>query len=229
MPVVGGSSHAGGVPLLLLPWRFRSRVLGPLHHRKAKLCEPRESSNQASRSHTRFCVRIVNRSGPHRLPSLLLSSPCKSPLSESYCRSTATPSVAISSSAHRRPPPPVGLDCVWCIVIRTSLRFLFCLSPFRLVCRTAPHRTAPHQLLFLAHIPPFRCLRCHAMFYRVVLNAGETMMIPSGWIHAVFTPKPPLVFGGNFLHSLNIPMQLQVRTVPLLLPWCLSAFLWLLF
>lgn len=35
-------------------------------------------------------------------------------------------------------------------------------------------------------------------------------MIPSGWIHAVFTPKPSLVFGGNFLHSLNIPMQLKV-------------------
>lgn len=47
---------------------------------------------------------------------------------------------------------------------------------------------------------------------RVVINAGETLMIPSGWIHAVFTPKPSLVFGGNFLHSLNIPMQLQVRT-----------------
>lgn len=46
--------------------------------------------------------------------------------------------------------------------------------------------------------------------YRLVLNAGETLMIPSGWIHAVFTPKPSLVFGGNFLHSLNIPMQLQV-------------------
>lgn len=49
-----------------------------------------------------------------------------------------------------------------------------------------------------------------AALCRVVLNAGETLMIPSGWIHAVFTPKPSLVFGGNFLHSLNIPMQLQV-------------------
>ena len=46
---------------------------------------------------------------------------------------------------------------------------------------------------------------------RVVLNAGETLMIPSGWIHAVFTPKPSLVFGGNFLHSVNIPMQLKVK------------------
>ncbi|CAM9872565.1 unnamed protein product [Scytosiphon promiscuus] len=49
--------------------------------------------------------------------------------------------------------------------------------------------------------------------YRVVLNEGETLMIPSGWIHAVFTPKPSLVFGGNFLHSLNIPMQLQVHEI----------------
>ncbi|CAN0334981.1 unnamed protein product [Pylaiella littoralis] len=49
--------------------------------------------------------------------------------------------------------------------------------------------------------------------YRVVLNAGETLMIPSGWIHAVFTPKPSLVFGGNFLHSLNLPMQLQIHDI----------------
>ncbi|CAM9881478.1 unnamed protein product [Ascophyllum nodosum] len=49
--------------------------------------------------------------------------------------------------------------------------------------------------------------------YRVVLNAGETLMIPSGWIHAVFTPKPSLVFGGNFLHSVNIPMQLKIDAI----------------
>lgn len=35
------------------------------------------------------------------------------------------------------------------------------------------------------------------------------MFIPTGWIHAVLTPIDSLVFGGNFLHSLNIPMQLQ--------------------
>lgn len=35
------------------------------------------------------------------------------------------------------------------------------------------------------------------------------MMIPTGWIHAVLTPVDSLVFGGNFLQSLNIPMQIQ--------------------
>ncbi|CAI4221031.1 unnamed protein product [Auanema sp. JU1783] len=45
---------------------------------------------------------------------------------------------------------------------------------------------------------------------RVVIEEGETLMIPAGWIHAVFTPVDSLVFGGNFLHALNIDMQLRV-------------------
>ena len=31
----------------------------------------------------------------------------------------------------------------------------------------------------------------------------------SGWIHAVLTPVDCVAFGGNFLHSLNIDMQLR--------------------
>ncbi|XP_032681112.1 lysine-specific demethylase 7A-like isoform X2 [Odontomachus brunneus] len=46
--------------------------------------------------------------------------------------------------------------------------------------------------------------------YKCILKQGQTMMIPTGWIHAVFTPVDSLVFGGNFLHSLNIPMQIQI-------------------
>ncbi|WKY03619.1 hypothetical protein Q1695_004962 [Nippostrongylus brasiliensis] len=45
---------------------------------------------------------------------------------------------------------------------------------------------------------------------RVVIDEGQTLMIPSGWIHAVYTPVDSLVFGGNFLHALNVPMQLRV-------------------
>ncbi|XP_053548903.1 lysine-specific demethylase 2A-like [Bombina bombina] len=37
---------------------------------------------------------------------------------------------------------------------------------------------------------------------------GET-----GWIHAVYTPQDTLVFGGNFLHSFNIPMQLRIYSI----------------
>lgn len=46
--------------------------------------------------------------------------------------------------------------------------------------------------------------------YKCVIKQGQTMMIPTGWIHAVLTPVDSLVFGGNFIHSLNIPMQIQI-------------------
>ena len=45
--------------------------------------------------------------------------------------------------------------------------------------------------------------------YRLVIKQGQTVFIPTGWIHAVYTPKDSLVFGGNFLHSLNIQLQLK--------------------
>lgn len=45
--------------------------------------------------------------------------------------------------------------------------------------------------------------------YKCVIKQGQTMMIPTGWIHAVLTPVDSLVFGGNFVHSLNIQMQIQ--------------------
>lgn len=45
--------------------------------------------------------------------------------------------------------------------------------------------------------------------FKCTLRQGQTMFIPTGWIHSVLTPVDSLVFGGNFLHSLNIPMQLQ--------------------
>lgn len=49
--------------------------------------------------------------------------------------------------------------------------------------------------------------------YRVDLSAGDTMLIPSGWIHAVWTPANSLVIGGNFLTRLNYGMQIRVAEV----------------
>ena len=45
---------------------------------------------------------------------------------------------------------------------------------------------------------------------RINLEAGNTFLIPSGWIHAVYTPQDSLVFGGNFLHSFAIENQLRI-------------------
>ena len=46
--------------------------------------------------------------------------------------------------------------------------------------------------------------------YKLKLKPGQTLFIPTGWIHAVYTPVHSIVFGGNFLHSLNIQLQLRV-------------------
>uniref|UniRef100_A0A3P9KBH0 [histone H3]-dimethyl-L-lysine(36) demethylase n=1 Tax=Oryzias latipes TaxID=8090 RepID=A0A3P9KBH0_ORYLA len=48
---------------------------------------------------------------------------------------------------------------------------------------------------------------------RIELKQGWTLIIPSGWIHAVYTPVDSMVFGGNFLHSFNIPMQLNICNI----------------
>ncbi|XP_059962586.1 histone lysine demethylase PHF8-like isoform X2 [Mesoplodon densirostris] len=49
--------------------------------------------------------------------------------------------------------------------------------------------------------------------YKCSVKQGQTLFIPAGWIHAVLTPVDCLVFGGNFLHSLNIEMQLKVYEI----------------
>ena len=46
--------------------------------------------------------------------------------------------------------------------------------------------------------------------YRVDLSEGDTMLIPSGWIHAVWTPEDSLVIGGNFLTRMHFDMQIRV-------------------
>ena len=46
--------------------------------------------------------------------------------------------------------------------------------------------------------------------YRVDLVEGDTMLIPAGWIHAVWTPEDSLVIGGNFLTRMHYGMQLRV-------------------
>ncbi|XP_070573152.1 LOW QUALITY PROTEIN: lysine-specific demethylase 2B-like [Ptychodera flava] len=48
---------------------------------------------------------------------------------------------------------------------------------------------------------------------RITLYDGYTFLIPTGWIHAVYTPVDSLVFGGNFLHGFNIPEQLRVSAI----------------
>jgi F-box/leucine-rich repeat protein 10/11 len=48
---------------------------------------------------------------------------------------------------------------------------------------------------------------------RVILNTNETMIVPSGWIHAVYTPADSVVYGGNFLHGYDIRLQIIVNGI----------------
>ncbi|KAJ1554845.1 JmjC domain-containing histone demethylation protein 1, partial [Nowakowskiella sp. JEL0078] len=44
----------------------------------------------------------------------------------------------------------------------------------------------------------------------VNLHAGMTMLIPSGWIHAVYTPSDAIIIGGNYLNGFACSTQLDV-------------------
>ena len=48
---------------------------------------------------------------------------------------------------------------------------------------------------------------------RVDLSEGDTMLIPSGWIHAVWTPENSLVIGGNFLTRVSYEMQIRINQI----------------
>lgn len=39
------------------------------------------------------------------------------------------------------------------------------------------------------------------------------MIIPSGWIHAVYTPCDSIVIGGNFLHAYHMEMQFTISQI----------------
>ncbi|XP_051976925.1 lysine-specific demethylase 7A-like [Xyrauchen texanus] len=45
--------------------------------------------------------------------------------------------------------------------------------------------------------------------YKCLVKQGSTILLPTGWIHAVLTSQDSMAFGGNFLHNLNIGMQLR--------------------
>lgn len=45
----------------------------------------------------------------------------------------------------------------------------------------------------------------------VSLKEGQTLVIPTGWIHAVYTPADSVVFGGNFLHGFDMSLQLEIH------------------
>ena len=43
--------------------------------------------------------------------------------------------------------------------------------------------------------------------HKYTVSAGELLLIPGGWPHAVYTPEDSLVVGGNFVHAANLGLQ----------------------
>ncbi|CAF1065607.1 unnamed protein product [Rotaria sordida] len=51
---------------------------------------------------------------------------------------------------------------------------------------------------------------CVSHCYKMYVREGNTIFLPAGWIHAVYTVIDSLVFGGNFLQSMDIDMQFRI-------------------
>ncbi|ODV78174.1 Clavaminate synthase-like protein [Suhomyces tanzawaensis NRRL Y-17324] len=49
--------------------------------------------------------------------------------------------------------------------------------------------------------------------FKVTLHEGDLFIIPSGWIHAVYTPEDSIVIGGNFLTLRDMATQLHISTI----------------
>ena len=95
-----------------------------------------------------------------------------------------------------------GGSSVWYHVLRGSKVF-FLVPPSKVNLREFEKwsKEGQHQVFFGHRVDD-----CSM----VTLNAGDTFLIPTGWIHAVYTPEDSLVFGGNFLHNFSIDGQLQI-------------------
>ena len=46
--------------------------------------------------------------------------------------------------------------------------------------------------------------------HKYTVHAGELLLIPGGWPHAVFTPEDSCVVGGNFVHAAGLGLQALV-------------------
>lgn len=49
--------------------------------------------------------------------------------------------------------------------------------------------------------------------WRILLKEKETLIVPSGWIHAVYTEKDSIAFGGNFLNGYSAEMQIKINNM----------------
>lgn len=74
----------------------------------------------------------------------------------------------------------------------------------------------PNQnyLWFGDYNKPYKGKTCQpSQGLKVKVNEGNLFIIPSGWIHAVYTPQDSIVIGGNFLTLMDIQMHLKISQI----------------
>ncbi|KAK4474141.1 hypothetical protein MN116_003443 [Schistosoma mekongi] len=98
------------------------------------------------------------------------------------------------------PPTPEHISAYWRWCMNSNHREIF-FPDFLASLR----ENALNQLPFLES----RKLSNPTVYY-LHISPGQTIFLPSGWIHAVYTPSDCLVFGGNFLNGLHVSTQLRV-------------------
>lgn len=86
---------------------------------------------------------------------------------------------------------------------------------------TCLSRNPPIMFSPLKSFAPFT-FQCFLLRYAQMVFPRGCVLFPMsfiflptflGWIHAVYTPVDSLVFGGNILHSFNVPMQLHIYEI----------------
>ncbi|KAG7812527.1 hypothetical protein KL921_001759 [Ogataea angusta] len=48
---------------------------------------------------------------------------------------------------------------------------------------------------------------------KIDIDAGDLLILPSGWIHSVYTPCDSIIVGGNFLNMLSLKNHLEVYKI----------------
>lgn len=101
-----------------------------------------------------------------------------------------------------------GGTSVWYHIVRGGKRF-YVIPPTQqnLDIYEKWNRSTDQQSMFLGDL-----VEKGQCFY-LDLHPQQTLLLPSAWIHAVYTPEDSLVFGGNFIHMPGIKRQLACHEI----------------
>lgn len=102
-----------------------------------------------------------------------------------------------------------GGTAVWYHVLSGAKKFvLIAPTPQNLAVYEKWLNHPNQESLFLPHMIPNR-----EGVIVATLQPAQTLLIPTAWIHGVYTPEDSVVLGGNFLHGLDLPLQLQINAI----------------